>query len=372
MPDTRTRNRLKQAGLAWWKALDQSMAELGFKRLKTDAGLFIYRRGKDIVLAIVYVDDALFCGPNKDFVDKVKAAFMKKWECRDLGEPTEFLRMNIRREGRNIRIDQRDYLDKVLERCGMTNAKSAPTPLPQGYYPVKNDAPVQPELRTRFQTVIGSLLYLMIGTRPDIAYAVTQLARMSANPSQEHLDRALYICRYLVGTRDYSLLYNGTTGKGIIACTDSDWAQDVNTAHSQTGFYLKMADGVFLWNSHLQKTTAVSSTEAEYMALSDCSRQCVWIHEMMGELGYKLKPIPICGDNQGSLFIAQNPVTEKRSKHIRVKYHFIRDAVLVHKLVELFYIPGTDNPADMFTKNLGRVKFREFRSQLGLEFKDSI
>jgi hypothetical protein len=134
------------------------------------------------------------------------------------------------------------------------------------------------------------------------------------------------------------------------------------------GFYLKLANGVFLWNSHLQKTTALSSTEAEYMALSDCSRQVVWIKQMFEEIGYNLAPIPICDDNQGSLFIAQNPVTEQCSKHIHIKYHFVHDAVMVFKQVELFFIPGIDNPADMFTKNLGHVKFKQYRSQLGLEF----
>ena len=167
---------LKQAGLAWWRALDKSMQELGFERLKSDAGLFVYKRGNDIVLAIIYIDDTLFCGPSKSLVEKIKATFMKKWECQDLGEPCEFLQMNIHREGRCIYIDQWNYLDKVLEHCGMINAKSARMPLPQGYYPEKNNAPVNPEMRTQFQMVIGLLLYLMIGTRPDISYAVTQLA----------------------------------------------------------------------------------------------------------------------------------------------------------------------------------------------------
>jgi hypothetical protein len=276
--------------------------------------------------------------------------------------------MNIRREGQKIYIDQRSYLNKVLEHCGMINAKPARMPLPQGYYPEKNDAPVNPEMRSRFQTVIGSLLYLMIGTRPDISYAVTQLARQSANPSKEHLEKTLYICRYLLGTADDSLVYDSNSGKGIIVCTDSDWGQDKITGHSQTGFYLKLANRVFLWNSHLQKTTARSSTEAEYMALSDCSRQVIWIKQMFEEIRYNLAPIPICGDNQGSLFIAQNPVTEQHSKHIHIKYHFVRNAVMTFKQVELFFIPGIDNPVDMFTKNLGHVKFEQYRSKLGLEF----
>jgi hypothetical protein len=165
---------------------------------------------------------------------------MKKWECRDLGEPHEFLQMNIHREGCKIYIDQRSYLDKVLERCGMINAKPAHTPLPQGYHPEKNDAPVDPEMRSHFQMVIGSLLYLMIGTWPNISYAVTQLAQQSANPSKEYLEKALCICCYLLGTADYSLVYDGDSGKGIIACTDSDWGQDKITGHSQTGFTLSL------------------------------------------------------------------------------------------------------------------------------------
>jgi hypothetical protein len=104
------------------------------------------------------------------------------------------------------------------------------------------------------------------------------------------------------------------------------------------------------------------------MALSNCSHQVIWIKQMFEEIRYNLAPIPICGDSQRSLFIAQNPVTKQHFKHIHIKYHFVRDAVMVFKQVELFFIPGIDNPADMFTKNLGHVKFKQYRSQLGLEF----
>jgi len=140
--------RLKQAGLTWWNELNKSMRELDFKQLKTDAGLFIYKEGNQIVVAIIYVDNALFCGPSKAFIEKVKVAFMKRWECCDLGEAKEFLRMNIHRNGCHLHIDQHEYLEKVLERCGMINAKPARTPLPQGYQLEKNIAPINPELWT--------------------------------------------------------------------------------------------------------------------------------------------------------------------------------------------------------------------------------
>ena len=194
----------------------------------------------------------------------------------------------------------------------MQNCKSAATPLPAGYMPepVSLDTAINPKLQRCYQMVIDSLLYLMIGTRPDIVFAVTKLAQFAAHPSEEHFNKVLYICRYLRGTSKYCLTYDGTSGQGLIACTDSDWASDSNNRWSQTGYFLKLAGGAISWMSHAQKTVALSSTEAEYMALSDCSRQVVWMHTLMGELSYHLKPVLICGDNQGSIFIASNPVTE--------------------------------------------------------------
>ena len=199
----------------------------------------------------------------------------------------------------------------------------------------------------------------MLGTRPDIAYAVIKLAKFAANPSQEHLDKALYICRYLVGTQNYSLVFDGTSDAGLIAFTDSDWATDPIDRKSITGYFFKLANGSFSWTSHTQKTIALSSTEAEYMALSDCCRQTVWLKSLLAEIGIPLRPIPICVDNQGAIFIGSNPVQDKRTKHIGVRYHNVRECV-EEKKVELFYIEGSENPADMFTKNLGHVKFLKF------------
>ena len=358
---------LKQAGLAWWRALKQSMEKLGFTSLSSDAGLFLFRNKNSFVIAIIYVDDAILCGPLPALVNHLKKEFKKIWETRDLGDVTEFLRMRITRSGSKIHLDQCAYIETVLQWCGMQNAKSAATPLPAGYVPTLSVGAPNPEIQSRFQIVIGSLLYLMLGTCPDIAFAVTKLAQHAANPSKEHLKQALYICHYLVGTSKYQLTYNGTSGEGISACTDSDWALDNSTRWSQTGYFIKLAKGLISWTSRAQKTIALSSTEAEYMALSDCSRQVVWMHTLLGELGYDLKPIPICGDNQGSIFILSNPVTEKHSKHIDIRYHYIHE-VIARKLAEVYFIDGDNNPADLLTKNLGIVKFQKFRALLGLEF----
>ena len=343
---------LKQAALAWWKALDKSMAALGCKRLQSDSGLFVHTSKHSTVIVIVYVDDALFMGSDSTLVHKLKSDFMNKWECRDLGNVKEFLRMRILKKNDSIYLDQTVYLDKVLQRFGLTNAKFASTPLPEGYHPAPNVQTVDTQLRTKYQQIIGSLMYIMLGTHPDIAYAVTKMAQHAANPSQDHLTRALHICRYLAGTSRYALIYKGKSNRGLFACADSDWASNPVDRRSTTGYMIKLADGIFSWNSRAQRTVALSSTEAEYMSLSDTSRQLVWIKALLTELNIHMSLIPLCGDNQGSIFMASNPVQERRIKHIDIRYHYIREVVQQRK-VELFFINGSENPADMFTKNLG-------------------
>jgi len=262
---------LKQAALAWWKQLTKSMKILGFKQLTVDAGVFIYLKDNETVIVVIYIDDALFIGKNKLLVNKLKGDFMKHWECRDLGDFKEFLRMNICRERHKIFITQTAYLDKVLKKFNMFNAQVASTPLPEGYQPMSYEGTIDQEQRSRFQSVISSLLYIMLGTRPDIAYAVTRLSQFSVNPSKEHLDKALYICRYLAGTRDYALIYDGTSDQGLEEYTDADWGSNPTTRRSTTGFFFLLAKGIISWRSRAQKTVALSSTEAEYMALSDGS-----------------------------------------------------------------------------------------------------
>ena len=151
---------------------------------------------------------------------------------------------------------------------------------------------------------------------------------------------------------------------------DSDWASDPVTRKSTMGYLVKLANGVFCWNSRVQKSIVLSSTEAEYMLLSDTSRQLVWIHSLFEELGIQLMPIPLYSDNQGSIFLASNLVQERWIKHIDLRYHYI--CKIIHlKKIELFFLEGAENPTDLFTKNLGCIKFQKFREQLGLEFYSS-
>ncbi|KAI3619346.1 gag-pol polyprotein [Moniliophthora roreri] len=361
---------LKQASLSWWYQCTKSMAKLGFKRCISDAGVYYFIRGNDIIIAIVYVDDAIFMGSNSSLLHSKKKEFMKIWECRDLGEPREFLRMRITRDRkrRTLSLDQSDYLEKIIKRFGMENANPTRTPLPAGYKPTANKGEANSTIRSQFQSVIGSLLYLCLGTRPDITFPVIKLSQYGTNPTQEHLNKAKYIIRYLIGTRKYSLTYKDKQGEqGFIAYADSDWATDEDTRVSQTGYLINFACAPVFWVSQKQKSVALSSTEAEYMALSDCARQIKWIINLFSEIEYPIAKLPLLSDNQGAIFISKNQVTEKRTKHIDIKYHHIRECV-AKKKVEVFFIPTNQQPADLMTKNLPWDKFQRHREFLGLTF----
>jgi hypothetical protein len=148
---------------------------------------------------------------------------------------------------------------------------------------------------------------------------------------------------------------------------DSDWASDPITRRSVTGYFFTLAGGPVTSQSKAQTTVAHSSTEAEYMASSDCCCQVSWICNIFLELSMRLSPIPVYIDNQGSIFIGSNPVQEICTKHIDIKYHYVHECIAVKK-IELFFVPTKDNTADIFTKNLGCLKFERFRGQLGIEF----
>jgi len=209
----------------------------------------------------------------------------------------------------------------------------------------------------------------MLGMHLDIAFVVIKMSQFLANPSQDHLNKAMYIMRYLVGTQDYHMVYDGVQNEGLIAHTDLDWAGNPIKHQSTTGFFMSLASSIVCWQSCVQKTVALSSTEAEYMAMSDTCQQIVWIQSLFQELGYDLAPTPICGDNQGSIFIRSNPVQEWQTKHIDICYHYIHKCIEDGK-VSVYFIPGNENPADMFTKNLGAIDFLHFRKHLGIKFLD--
>jgi len=206
----------------------------------------------------------------------------------------------------------------------------------------------------------------MIGSRPDISFAVVKLAQQMANLSNNYYRVGLHLCRYLLATCRYRLVYNGLSNESLVAYSDSDWGQDHEHCKLTTGYFTILAQGITSWLSYKQKSVALFSTEAEYIALSDCSRQLTWTSNLLSEIGFDVSIPHLYGDNLRSLFWSTNLVQEKRSKHIDIWYHYVRDAIEDNK-IRLHHIDGAKNPADILTKNLGQVLFHQFHPLLGLE-----
>ncbi len=248
----------------------------------------------------------------------------------------------------------------------MVDAKAVKTPLDPSVVLLANDGYSETTDRGLYQQLVGSLLYAAICTRPDIAHAVAMCCRFTANPNVAHLTAAKRILRYLWGTSNYGLLYQRHEHEKLIGYSDADWAGDHDTRRSTTGHVLKLTGAAITWLSQRQPVMALSSTEAEYIALSSAAQQAVWLRRLYEELGLDAKaPNEVCEDNQGAICLASNPVAHKRTKHIDIRHHYICECVTAG-LIKLVYVPTQEMTADLFTKSLPTTAFQRLRACLGI------
>jgi hypothetical protein len=365
---------LKQASRAWNLQIHTVLAGLGFTHAYSDAGVYVYigrsQDGEGIIIIILYVDDLTLLGDSSKEISRIKITLSKRFDMTDLGEIDSYLAVRITRDRslKRIDMDQTRYIAEIVRRFGMADANPTRTPLPAGAdaHLALYDGQATPKEIKYYQQIIGSLMYVQIATRPDIAFAVARLAQYASNPSPQHLRLAKYILAYLKGTQDLKLRYDGARGDGLHGYSDSSLGDYPEDSHSTSGYVYLLANGAISWSSRKQKTVAQSTTHAEYMALTDAGNQAAWYESLFTELGYEVAdPIPLHGDNKGAIDLALNPVTGRRSKHIAIKHHAIREYV-ERGLVDLIRTPTGDMLADGLTKSLGRVLFEDFVKGLGL------
>lgn len=233
------------------------------------------------------------------------------------------------RKDRKIWLSQRNYLRKVLRRFNMQDYKPISTPLPINYklsssMNPSNEAERMKMSRVPYASAVGSLMYAMICTRPDIAQVVGVVSRFMVDPSKEHWDAVKRILRYIKGTSDVALCFGGLEFcvRGYV---DSDYAGDLDKRKSTTGYVFTIAGGAVSWLSKLQTVVALSTTEAEYMAATQACKEAIWIQRLLVELGHKQQKIIVYCDSHSALHIARNPAFHSRTKHIGVQYHFEKE-----------------------------------------------
>jgi hypothetical protein len=220
-----------------------------------------------------------------------------------------------------------------------------------------------------YREAIGSLMYRMVGTRLDIAFAVSRMAQYVESPTIIQWKAVKHIMRYIKHTSNYGLEFGGSGNDDFKCFCDSDWGGDTATRKSTSGYIFCLAGGAISWSSKKQAVVALSSTESEYVGLSLAAKEAVWLRRLVGGIGlseiYNGEPVTILADNQGSIKLAQNDSTSKRTKHIDIRYHFTKNAILEGEIT-LKYCSTTEMVADMMTKALGKVKLDEFVKLAGL------
>jgi hypothetical protein len=268
------------------------------------------------------------------------------------------------RANRTIKLAQGRLTADLLAKHNMQdNTKSLSTPLSTSTKLIKEGEPLD-RSTYGYAQLVGSLMYLSVCTRPDISQAVGALARYMANPTTAHWQAAKAVLRYINGTADFGITF-GPSNPGLEAYCDADYAGDIDTRRSTTGYVFILNGGAISWSSRLQQTVAASTTEAEYMAAASATKEALWLRHLLRDLSVDLPTINIKADNQSAIKLLKNPVFSMRSKHIDVIYHFARERVSRNE-ISFTYIKTDHMVADVLTKPVPATKFSYCRDAMGL------
>jgi hypothetical protein len=250
--------------------------------------------------------------------------------------------------------------------------RAVSTPMEHGAEVSSADCPVTDEDKRavdgkKYMELVGSLQYIAQGTRPDIAHATSRLATVLNNPGQVQYNMGLRVVRYLKSTRDYGLMLGGLGGNVTLSgMTDSGYATCPTTRRSVSGYAFSLGHGAVSWSSRKQDIVATSTCEAEYVAMSNAAKEALWLRQVLSEIGYQQNDASlILADNQGAIVLSEDQSNHQRSKHIDVRYHFIRERT-ANGEVAFKYVRSCNNVADIFTKALPYVTYARLRRRLGV------
>ena len=366
---------LKQSARCWNVTLDSYLKRSGYVQNPADPCIYcktVNKRGKQCLIIIaVYVDDTILAANDMELLRAEKANLSNRFEMEDLGEINYCLGMAIERDrnAKVLMIHQKSYLKNVLKRFGMENCKPISTPMDPNVKFEKLADDERPANIQEYQAMIGSLTYASIATRPDLSSAVGVLSQFMNKPGLQHVKGVKRVLRYIKGTLNYGIRFDKSSDADfkLYSFSDADWAGDVNTRKSTSGYVCRIGGATISWKSKRQSIVALSSTEAEYVALCSATQEIVWLRRLLAAMGLEQKEATkLHEDNQGSISLSKNPKSHSRTKHIDIKFHYVREAV-EKKEVNIIYCATEKMTADIMTKPLPKVKFEEFRSDMGLE-----
>lgn len=359
---------LKQSPRCWNFSLDSSLKRLGFIPTSGDPCLYVDNSEGELFVVAVYVDDLVLACKSERRMKLIKSKLSEDFSMKDLGDMNYILGVKViqNKINNSIWIGQETYCENILNKFNMENSKSVSTPVDtsQKLSGATDNCEIVDQVQ--FQRAVGCLLYLAMKTRPDVAYAVSSVARFTSKPNKQHWVAIKRIFRYLKGTSDLGILYKNTDRSDCFGYSDADWAGDTDDRRSTSGYSFQIGTGAVSWRSKKQTCVALSTAESEYMALASATQEAVWLRQLLCEMGENIKdPTVLFEDNQSAIAMSHNPQYHGRCKHIDIKFHYVREEV-TKGVVKLIYCSTGDMVADIFTKGLPFDKFEKFRRLLGL------
>jgi hypothetical protein len=362
---------LKQSGRQWYKKLDEKLKQQKLKPLNSDPCVYINKEHGNIVIVVIYVDDLMVASDNPRKLQRLKSELSKSFEMKDLGPLSFCLGIEFTQDVKKqtITMSQSKYIKETLSRFNMENCKGVTTPINPNEKLSKEMCPKTEEEKKAvemlpYQSLVGSLMYLAVSTRPDIAHAVSMLSQFNTNFGEQHWRAAKRVLRYLKNTENLSLMFK-KYGQELVGYADADWGASIDDRRSYTGYVFNFANVAVSWESRKQRTVAMSSTEAEYMALSESTKEAIHLRRFLSEVLDQPSTTIIFNDNQGAGQLSKNHVFHNRTKHVDIRHHFIREAV-EREDIKVEYLPTDQMPADVLTKGLSSPKQNKCIHALGM------
>ena len=352
---------LRQSAKLWNDDLKKKLLEFGCIQSINDPGLYIYVMNNSFCWILVYVDDIIVFSNSATLRGNLEQHLKRYYDITHSEKLTSLLGIRVEIRSDNVLLYQRHYIEQISQKFGQTNSKRATTPIDTGIMLTPSG---KSEQSYPYRSIIGSLMFPARMFRPDISYAVGYLARFSDKYSSVHWNQAKKVVRYLESTKNCSMVYRKSSLK-ITCYVDASFGGDGIDCRSTTGYLIYLGDNLVIWKSSKQKTTALSTAEAEIVAARECLKDAIWLRESMKELGMGEQSITIKEDNQACIKLCEKQMINTKVKHIAIAISFIREQV-ENGIVNFEYCSTNDMIADCLTKALGPNKVKEFRGLMNI------